>query len=107
MTMQSKRAAIVLAASFALHAGNVASHAGSALAAGPVSDGSGQPSQSTPNKLDTQTSKVPAKSSSSAQDSRKRGRLPDLTTMCEVTPPCPVGCREDVKKNACVENPPP
>jgi hypothetical protein len=38
---------------------------------------------------------------------RTRGRIPDLTTLCEVPPPCPVGCREDIKRNACVDSPVP
>lgn len=52
------------------------------------------------------TADTPASTSDSTskRNARKRGRLPDLSTMCEVLPPCPIGCRPDVKKNICVEN---
>lgn len=51
------------------------------------------------------TSGAPAETvSANTKNNRKRGRLPDLTTMCEVQPPCPANCREDIKKNICIEN---
>jgi hypothetical protein len=81
------------------------------IAAGPAPDAPLILIQSPPAKVEDQALKDRAKAVPPAKEggkeSRKRGRLPDLTTMCEVAPPCPVGCKEDVRKATCVENPPP
>ncbi len=84
---------------------------GPGRAAEPVPEPKRQLGQTGPKSPAGQTpsdpSRIPAASSAASKEPRKRGRLPDLTTMCDVAPPCPVGCREDVKKNMCIESPTP
>jgi hypothetical protein len=110
MAMSVKHTLMVICAPMILGAvGGLCSIA--VIAAGPAPDAPLILIQSPPTKVEDQALKDRAKGASPAKDgvkeSRKRGRLPDLTTMCEVAPPCPVGCKEDVRKATCVENPPP
>lgn len=89
----------------------IAFSAGPGRAAEPIPETKRQLGQTAPKRPVGQTSSdapsIPAVGSAPSKEPRKRGRLPDLTTMCDVAPPCPVGCREDIKKNTCIENPTP
>jgi hypothetical protein len=82
-----------------------------AIAGGPLSDAALILAQAPAAKIDDQSLKDRTKAMPPTKEgikgSRKRGRLPDLTTVCEVTPPCPVGCKEDVRNATCVDHPPP
>jgi hypothetical protein len=72
----------------------------------PTTDGSQTPRDRTKSPTDKKDSEIEPKKRGRFSDPTMR-RLGESISMCEVTPPCPEGCREDLRNNICVDNPPP